>query len=74
MDWLGSIRRAEVMQGEIAVGIVLFNPDNEDRVQKGLTSILKQVERVYIFDNSTKKHSITFPAKVIYITEMRIRE
>ena len=57
------------MQGEIAVGIVLFNPDNEDRVQKGLTSILKQVERVYIFDNSTKKHSITFPTKVIYITE-----
>lgn len=57
------------MQGDIAVGIVLFNPENEDRVHRGLYSILEQVEQVYIFDNSTKKHGITFPAKVTYLTE-----
>lgn len=57
------------MSEKIAVGIVLFNPDDEGRVQSSLQSILCQVSTVYIFDNSTVENSITFPARVTYITE-----
>lgn len=54
---------------KIAVGIVLFNPDNVDRVQLSLHAILQQVKKVYIFDNSTKENTITFPTNVTYMTE-----
>ena len=47
------------MQGDIAVGVVLYNPDNEERVQYSLQSILQQVSDVYVFDNSTKENNIT---------------
>lgn len=57
------------MQGKIAVGIVMFNPDNDDRIQQSLESILRQVEKVYIFDNSTKANNIELPVNVTYITE-----
>lgn len=57
------------MQGNIAVGVVLYNPDNEERVQYSLQSILQQVSDVYVFDNSTKENNITFPANITYMTE-----
>lgn len=53
----------------IAVGMVLYNPDDADRVNRSLSAILKQVDKVYIFDNSTKDHSIVFPANVVYDSE-----
>lgn len=40
---------------KIAAGIVVYNPDNLKRFKKALTSITSQFEKVYIFDNSTKK-------------------
>lgn len=57
------------MQDKIAVGIVVFNPDNEERINKSLQSILNQVEKVYIFDNSTQQHNVVFPAGVTFLSE-----
>ena len=57
------------MQGDISVGVVLYNPDNEERVQSSLQSILQQVSAVYVFDNSTKENNITFHANITYMTE-----
>ena len=57
------------MPKNIAAGIVLFNPENEERVQKSIKSILEQVNKVYVFDNSTKENNITFPANVTYLAE-----
>ena len=54
---------------KIASGIVLFNPDNIERLSKSIESVLHQVERVYIFDNSTKHYDYHFPDFVIYMTE-----
>lgn len=57
------------MHGKIAVGVVLFNPDNEERVQSSLQSILQQGSAVYIFDNSTKDNAIAFPDNITYLSE-----
>ena len=57
------------MQAKFAAGIVLYNPDNAERLCAALCSILKQVERVYIFDNSTEVISIDYPDNVLYQTE-----
>lgn len=57
------------MQGDIAVGVVLYNPDNIERVQSSLQSILQQVNAVYVFDNSTKENNIIFSANTTYMTE-----
>lgn len=57
------------MESVIAAGVVLFNPDDEERLQKSLQSVLAQTDHVYIFDNSTKKHDITFSKCVTYLTD-----
>lgn len=44
-----------VRQKKIAVGIVLYNPQNLERFYECLSSISKQSSNIYIFDNSTKK-------------------
>lgn len=53
----------------ITAGIILFNPDNKERVQKSLDSILAQVEKVYIFDNSTREQDLVLPDSVVRIAE-----
>ena len=57
------------MQGDIAVGVVLYNPDNEERVQSSLQSIIQQVSAVYVFDNGTNENNIKFPTNITYMTE-----
>ena len=53
----------------IAVGIVLFNPDNIERFLSCIEMARKQIDTIYIFDNSTKKIDISFPKNIIYISE-----
>lgn len=54
---------------KIAAGIVLFNPEDNNRVSKCINSIKKQVEKIYIFDNSNKDIRFCIPEDVIYISE-----
>lgn len=57
---------------DIAAGIVIYNPDDSERFNRSLASVLAQFSRVYLFDNSTKK--VRFPSfgpNVTYITEHR---
>lgn len=54
---------------KMAAGIVLFNPDDLERLEKSVQSVLKQIKRVYIFDNSTKKYNIDFLKNVTYMSE-----
>lgn len=55
---------------DIAAGIVIYNPDDPERFNKSLTSVLAQFSRVYLFDNSTKKVELpSFGPNVTYITE-----
>lgn len=53
-------------QFSVAAGIVLFNPDNIGRVKKCIDSIYKQVDKVYIYDNSTINIKIELPDDIIY--------
>lgn len=53
---------------KIAAGIVVFNPDSEERLKKNIDSVLKQVDKVYVFDNSTKQYKYKFPDTVEYMT------
>ena len=57
------------MHRKIAAGIVLYNPEDEERVQKSIKSIFEQVDKVYVFDNSTDRNKIVFPGNVTYISE-----
>lgn len=52
---------------KIAAGVVLFNPDN--RTLECLKCLKRQIERIYVFDNSTKPLNITLPDSVIYLSE-----
>lgn len=54
---------------KIAAGVVLFNPDDVVRAEECLNNIAKQVNTLYIYDNSTKKSNLKFPRKSVYITE-----
>lgn len=53
----------------IAVGIVLYNPEEMTRFESCIKSVLEQVDKVYIFDNSTESVVYDFPCNVQYITE-----
>lgn len=57
------------IQSQIAAGIVLFNPEDIYRTKEAIKSVLKQVNKIYIFDNSTKGQIYQFPYNVIYLTE-----
>lgn len=50
---------------KIAVGIVLFNPDLK-RFKRCIDKILHQVEKVYIFDNSSVELNIDFDSNIVY--------
>ncbi|MBS5089094.1 MAG: glycosyltransferase [Streptococcus lutetiensis] len=51
---------------KIAAGIVLYNPEDTDRLDACVKSILKQVNKLYIYDNSTNQLSYSFPEGVRY--------
>ena len=53
----------------IAAGIVLFNPENKSRLEKLVDSVLGQVDKVYIFDNSIKSHSFKPEHGITYLNE-----
>lgn len=56
---------------KIAAGIVVYNPDNNIRFRTCLEGILKQVEKVYLFDNSPESITDKIPERVVYMTEHR---
>lgn len=54
---------------KIAVGMVLFEPDNILRFRECLNALMIQADKIYIFDNSVNKADIEFPESVVYKTE-----
>lgn len=57
---------------KIAAGIVLYNPDSMERLEKCIHSVKQQVERIYIFDNSTdgrNNKSIISQLGGVYLSE-----
>ncbi|MGN1277433.1 MAG: glycosyltransferase family 2 protein [Floccifex sp.] len=54
----------------IAVGIVLYNPDVK-RFRECIDEILKQVDKVYVFDNSEESTNIALSDKVVYLSERK---
>jgi len=59
----------EVEMQKIAAGIVLYNPNDKERLDKCVKSILSQVDKLYIYDNSTEKLDYSFPDSVCYKTD-----
>lgn len=57
---------------KIAAGIVAFNP-NEQRLDVCLGALLKQVDKVYIFDNGDCAEQLVQSDKIVYITEHKNR-
>ena len=57
------------MVAKIAAGIVLYNPENMERLEKCLNSISLQIDKIYIYDNSTTKYSFDFSEDITYITQ-----
>lgn len=51
----------------IAVGIVLYNPDVK-RFIECIDEIVKQVDKVYVFDNSEESTNIALSDKVVYLS------
>jgi len=56
------------MSSSIAAGIVVFNPQKE-RLEECITQLKKQVEVIYIFDNSVSSNN--YFSDVTYMTEQR---
>ncbi|NQQ99221.1 glycosyltransferase [Streptococcus suis] len=54
---------------KVAAGIVLYNPNDRERLDDCIDSILNQVDKLYIYDNSTEKLDYSFPDKVSYKTK-----
>ena len=58
-----------MLKNTIAAGIVLYNPDSEERFYKCIDSILSQIDKIYVFDNSTDGKKYKFCDEVVYMTE-----
>ena len=41
------------MKASVAAGVVLFNPEDINRVQQCIAAILEQTDHVYVFNNGT---------------------
>lgn len=54
----------------IAAGIVLYNPDVK-RFKECIDELLKQVDKVYVFDNSEESTNISLSDKVVYLSERK---
>ena len=59
--------REEDRNMKIAAGIVLYNPDGK-RFIECIDEILKQVDKVYVFDNSEESTNIPLSDKVVYLS------
>lgn len=59
------------MSQEIAAGIVLYNPDDMQRVKSCIERVQQEISHVYIFDNSTISHPLDFSGSVTYLSEKR---
>lgn len=57
------------MKNRIAAGIVLYNPDDINRVQQCIESVLEQIEHVYIFDNSVQPVQLLKTSQITYVTK-----
>lgn len=59
------------MNEMIAAGVVLYNPEDIERLNRCLDGILEEFDAVYIFDNSTNTtaNAIAQKSKVRYLTE-----
>lgn len=53
---------------KIAAGIVLYNP-NVERFSACLTKLIKQLDRIYIFDNNEISNLVINSNKIVYISE-----
>lgn len=53
---------------KIAAGIVAYNP-NQERFDACLGELLKQVDKIYIFDNGDCSKQLVQNDKIVYITE-----
>ncbi len=54
---------------KIAAGYVLYNPEDTERLLKSVESVLDQVQKVYVFDNSTRPGKYSLPEGVSILTE-----
>lgn len=54
---------------KIAMGVVLYNPDDKKRLQEAMQSFSKQDIKIYVYDNSTIDINVQMPSEVTYITE-----
>lgn len=52
---------------KIVAGVVLFNPG--ERTLNCLSSLHRQVERIYVFDNSVDQIEIQLPDNIVYLSE-----
>lgn len=57
-----------MVEKEIAAGVVLYNPNNIDRVLQCLESLRHQVNQIYIFDNCTQVTKIPMLNYTKYIS------
>lgn len=57
--------------GDIAAGIVLFNPDDMERVEKCIDSVARQVKHIYIFDNSTEDINLKYDNNITYLSKKK---
>ena len=53
-------------KNNIAGAIILYNPDDLDRLNKCIDSVLNQVEHLYVFDNSTKEINLKPNNKITF--------
>lgn len=53
----------------IAIGVVVYNPEDKFRLNRALQSFITQKIKIYVYDNSTNGFSIELPEEVTYITE-----
>lgn len=62
----------EIRMEKIAIGMVLFCPDERERLKLAIKKAISQADGIYIFDNSPEKNSDLSDIKeenVIYMTE-----
>lgn len=53
------------IQDTICAGVVLYNPQDLDRVTECLSNLTRQVKYVYVFDNCTTEHNLNLSSNGI---------
>lgn len=57
------------MKASVAAGVVLFNPEDINRVQQCIAAILEQTDHVYVFNNGTVDVPLAEDARITYLSE-----